>query len=104
MENLCVRVPKRLQEGLQIKARELNVKVSDVIREALWEKIQVLDPDLASSNGKISSNYAYNNEMKEQIYFIRSVVEHIGLEMDGGGPEFIDKCHLRKEKLLKNSR
>ena len=100
MINLCVRVPKRLQEGLQIKAKELNVKPSDLVRDALWQKIHELDEITVPFSGKKSNK----NHIEEQVYFIRSVVEFIGMEMDGGGQEFIDKCHEHKEKLLKTVR
>ena len=104
MENVCVRMPKRLQEGLQLKAQELNVKVSDIIREALWKIIDSSGPDGGLFKSKNSLNYVYKSDLEEQVYFTRSLVEKIGLIMDGGGKELIDECHLYKEKLLRNSR
>jgi hypothetical protein len=104
MENICVRVPKRLQEGLQLAAQELNVKVSDLIREALWEKIDSSEGDSSLFKSKKSLNYGPKSDLEEQVYFTRSLIEKIGLIMDGGGKELIDECHLYKEKLLKNSR
>ena len=100
MINLCVRVPKRLQEGLQIKSQELNVKFSDLVRDALWQKIHELDENTGPFSGKKNRK----NDIEEQIYFTRAVVEFIATVMEGGGEEFIDKCHLRKEKLLKTVR
>lgn len=95
-------MPKRLQEGLQLKAQELNVKVSDVIREALWQTIGYSKADSGYFNTKNSLNYGPKSDLEEQVYFTRSLVENIVLIMEGGGKELIDECHLHKEKLLKN--
>lgn len=102
MENICVRVPKRLQEGLQIAAQQLNVKVSDLVREALWEKIDSSGSDSALFKSKNSLNYGPKSDLEEQVYFTRSLIENIALVMEGGGKELIDESHLHKEKLLKN--
>lgn len=102
MVNICVNVPARLKEGLKLKAQELNLKTSDIIRDALWKTIELQEADSALFNSKVSSNYGSKNELVEQLYFIRCIVESIALVMDGGGENFVDKCHVHKEKLLKN--
>jgi hypothetical protein len=102
MVNICVNVPARLKEGLKLKAQELNLKTSDIIRDALWKTIELPEADSAFFKSKVSSNYGSKNELVEQLYFIRCIVESIALVMDGGGENFVDKCHLHKEKLLKN--
>lgn len=100
MINFSVRIPKRLQEELQIKAQELNVKPSELVRDALWQKIHELDENTVPFSGKNNRK----NHIEEQIYFTRAVVEFIATVMEGGGEEFIDKCHEHKEKLLKTVR
>lgn len=104
MVNICVNVPARLKEGLKLKAQELNLKTSDIIREALWKTIEPSGADSALFKSKNSLNYGQKSDLEEQVYFTRSLVEKIGLIMDGGGTELIDECHLYKEKLLRNSR
>lgn len=100
MINFSVKLPKRLQEQLYLKAQELNVNPSELARDALWQKIHELDENTVPFSGKKSKK----NHLEEQVYFIRSVVESIAMVMEGGGDEFIDKCHEHKEKLLKTVR
>lgn len=104
MVNICVNVPARLKEGLKLKAQELNLKTSDIIREALWKTIELSETDPALFNSKSSSTCGSKNDLEEQIYFTRSLVENLVLVMEGGGKELVDECHLYKEKLLKNTR
>ena len=104
MVNICVNVPARLKEGLQLKAQELNLKTSDIIREALWKTIELSETDSALFKSKSSSSYGSKSDLEEQVYFTRSLVENIVLIMEGGGKELIDECHLYKEKLLKKTR
>ena len=104
MGNICVRVPKRLREGLQAKAQQKNSKISEIIREALWRAIEVSDVDMSNSKSKNSVNLARQNALEEQIYFTRCLVEHIGMIIEDGGQEFIDRCHMRKEQLLRSVR
>ncbi len=101
MVNICVNVPVRLKEGLKLRAQDLNLKTSDIIREALWKAIQDSDAETSPLTTKKNNNNTRQNALEEQIYFIRCLVENIGLTMDGGGEDFVDECHLRKEKLLK---
>lgn len=104
MENLCIRIPKRLQEGLKLKAQEKNIKMSEIIRDALWKIIEVAEADSYLYKAKNHNNNARKNALEEQIYFTRCLVEHIGLIIEDGGQSFIDKCHLKKEQLLKSIR
>lgn len=104
MVNICVNVPARLKEGLKLKAQELNLKTSDIIREALWKTIEGSEANSSIFKPKSSSTYCSKNDLEEQIYFTRSLIEKIGLIMDGGGRDLIDECHLYKEKLLRNGR
>lgn len=104
MATICVNVPARLKENLKIKAMELNLKTSDVIRTALWQSLKNIEPKTDSKITEKTFNIPRKKALEEQIYFIRSLVENIGLIMDGGGEEFVDDCHLYKEKLLKKIR
>lgn len=104
MGNISVRLPKRLQEGLQAKADQKNIKVSQIIREALWREIESSDVDLDHFKSKNMNKTARQNALEEQIYFMRCLVEHIGMVIEDGGPELIDRCHIRKEQLLRTVR
>jgi hypothetical protein len=104
MPTICVNVPARLKEGLKIKAMELNVNTSDIIREALWCYFNNCDSKMTTFSAKKSVNTLREKALEEQLYFIRSVVENIAFVMDGGGEDFLDKCHLHTEKLLRKVR
>lgn len=104
MKNICVRVPKRLQEGLETTAQQLNVKVSDLIREALWACLHGEESKKPSSFDRKASNFYQNQDLEEQIYLIRSLVERFVLSIAGGGEDFVAKSHQYKEKLLNNAR
>lgn len=101
---MSIRLPKRLEEGLKLKAQEKNIKMSEIIREALWKIIEVSEVDSALYKVKNPNNFARQNALEEQIYFTRCLVEHIGLIIEDGGQAFIDKCHLKKEQLLRSVR
>lgn len=104
MGNISVRIPKRLQEGLQARALQKNIKVSQIIRDALWRAIEASETEFDHSKSKNLHNNSRQNSLEEQIYFTRCLVEHIGMIIEQGGKEFIDRCHIRKEQLLRSVR
>lgn len=100
MVSICVEVPGDLKERLKIKAYEQKMKISDVIREALWKEVEVSEGGVASFREKKTINNIRQSTVEEQIFLTRCLVEDMALSMHGGGKAFVQESKLRKDQLI----